>query len=65
MSAAKPSSKDLRKLMREACRDGWRLSGGGDRHFKLTKDGQCIVVASSSCNSAAVRELRARLRRAS
>jgi len=64
MTAAKPSDKDLRALFKEAKRRGWTVSGGGERHFKLTKPGHNqVIVSSSGSDVRNVRHQLAQLRR--
>jgi len=55
--------KELKSMVKEAQDNGWELSGGGRRHFKLSKGGTIIVMASSGSDWRGVHQTRARLRR--
>lgn len=65
---AKPHGKhrdQLREVLERAERQGWRVSGGGDRHYKLmAPNGRDIVVTSGSTSDRnAIRALLSRMRR--
>lgn len=64
MARALTMPKELRSAVREACRNGWTLTGGGDRHYKLTKPGhQPIIIASSTRNWNAAKNALSLMRR--
>jgi hypothetical protein len=54
--------KDVRKVAREALKNGWALSPGGSGHYQLTKGDRMITVsATPNDQSAEARALRRRL----
>jgi len=40
--------KALKPLFRAARRSGWKVTGGGGRHFKLVKPGERPIIVSGS-----------------
>jgi hypothetical protein len=44
-------NKELEAILKVAERAGWRVKGGGQRHFKcFSPDGETIIVISSSAS---------------
>lgn len=58
MPRARASNKEIGLILSAAERQGWTVTGGGMRHFKIRCPHRChclAVLASSSSNQLAVR----------
>jgi len=55
--------KDIKPLIKEACRNGWKLTGGGSRHFKLSKGADMVVISCTPGDHRSLLATRSLLRR--
>lgn len=58
--------RDLERLLREAQKRGWKVQGGGERHWRLTHPNGSLLFcpASPSDGARGLKNLKADLRRA-
>lgn len=59
--AARASDKETRVFLKQTTRQGWHVSGGGQRHYRLACPNPCActsTVSVSSSDAMALRRLR-------
>lgn len=67
MSRPRHNNKDLEAVLRKGEAQGWRVAGGGDKHFKMKCPcpKKCMKTVSTTPSSPNyLRDLKAQLRRA-